>query len=213
MATQMTVHAALSRLRTYEARINKAINELSPVAIRQNGRLSVNQSVGDFSRSVQGRWAQVNALIANSNKIKRAVTVSNALTQVVIAGVTMTVAEAIDYRKRQLNVKKQLLATMTSRMNVVNRAVEETNKNLQNRAESAANAYFASAEQKNTEEWTAFVNRFVEMNSAQIIDPIQIERQIAALDREIREFEAEVDTVLTASNVQTLIEIDLENED
>ena len=97
MKETMTIHKALSELKTLGDRINSAMEEATFVVANKHSNAKIGgQSIAEFSQAAQQSLQSVMTLINRRNAIKRAVTRSNAETMVNINGKEYTVAEAID---------------------------------------------------------------------------------------------------------------------
>jgi hypothetical protein len=208
--TTLTVHEALNRLKIYDARIKGLIENFTPVALRQQGKLAgTSKTVAAFEKEARATFEQITALINNRRRLKLAVITSNAATVVTIGGVKMTVAEAIEFRKVGLEYLKALSARIEQSYRNIDGLVSRASGSLSKQAEESAIAFFGQSADKKSDDFTKFIAVYLENNSASIFDPINVPEALAELRRQIDQFSTEVDTVLTTANVNTVIEVEL----
>lgn len=210
--TTLSIAAALNQLKILNARIERAT---SP----QNGSF-VNIKIGaavvgppvmteqDFIAVAQGNWDSATALITNRAKLKAAIVQSNALTQVTIGGERMTVAKAIE-RKTSIVYEQKLLAILVAQYDSANRTIAQNNERTLQEAHRQAVSFFADKLDKDSQEYGEFVRVYNSRHGSNLLDPLQIATKIQALQKQIEDFESQVDLALTTSNVTTMITVDL----
>ncbi len=102
-------------------------------------------------------------------------------------------------------------------MNVLNKqytqAVQITEKEngetLQQKAENYIIGLYGSKEGKTpVDEIEKTKNQFIINNTFELIDPIKVREKIEALEKEIFEFESEIDSALSVSNAITELKIE-----
>lgn len=112
---RMTIHRALSELKLIDAKIDKAIGAISPTGMHQKGKLINGQAAEeDFKANAHSYYDSALELMDRKTKIKSRIVESNGTTQVTIAEIQMTVADAIN-AKAILKFKKKLIDTLTGR--------------------------------------------------------------------------------------------------
>ena len=113
MAEQkMTIHRALSELKIINSRIENQLNEFIPVGIRQlNKPVDGKFQSNEFESDAQSKYQSITDLIERKQKIKRAIVKANGETKVTVAGIEMTIADAIT-QKSTIDLKKSLLLRM-----------------------------------------------------------------------------------------------------
>jgi predicted RNA-binding protein with TRAM domain len=208
---KMTVHKALAELKVIGDRITNAIS--TGVYCRANKHSNEKiggVSVEDFKKQIQGSWDKANDLIKRRNAIKKAVVFSNATTKVKIGENEMTVAEAIEMKNSGMQFKKVLLSVLN---NQYTQAVQVTDREngdtLQQKAESYVIGLFGSKEGKTSSDEIEKVKReFITNNTFELIDPIKVKEKMETLEKEIVEFESEIDAALSVSNAITEINIE-----
>ena len=197
----MSIHKALSELKILDGRIaaNKHSNE------KINGI-----PIEDFKKRVQGTYDRVTDLINRRKAIKKAVVLSNAKITVKIADVEYTVAEAIEMKNHGIEFESMLINTMDSQYKMAQAEVNRQNgNNLEERADQYVTAIYG---QKDGKTATADIEKvrkdFIESNSYEIIDPINVPEKLEDLRMKIDAFMAEVDSALSVSNALTEITIE-----
>lgn len=204
---KMTIHRALSELKLIDAKIEKQINEVLPSGILQKGKL-VNGYIQEteFEKAAKSKYDSVNDLIDRKNKIKSAIVTANGVTQVKVSEKQMTIADAINF-KAVIKFKKKLIATLKQRhsqaIGELNKHNEAVNANVQRILE----ATFGKENVKVGKEDVEAVRKpYMDANEFHLFDPLKVDATVEALEKEVSEFEAEVDAVLSEINAITIIE-------
>ena len=202
---KMTIHQGLSELKLLSNKIKRGFYS-DFIGIKQNKAdnvLSTNYSVEEFQKQAKANLQSVQDLINRRQAIKNAITVSNANTKVMVNGVEMTVAEAIEY-KQTIELKEELLRELKSVYNLYTKKLDEKNEDAESSIERAmTNMQLANSQvaetirqgMQNDYSWT-------------LIDPINIKDVIKSLSDEVDEFKNNIDFTLSVSNATTMIEID-----
>lgn len=197
--TKMTVAEGLAKLKLLDKRIEKETSSTAYVGYKVGSKV---QDDFDASRAKAG-YQSVQDLIEYRTKVKMAINKSNLKTKVKVAGKEMTVLEAIE-QKSVINYKKALMNAIYNDLQNAKRRVEYGNTETQERLDVQVQAAF---EKSNKKEIESFSETFLKNNGYSLEDPIKAERTIEKLDKEIDEFESEVDFVLSTSNATTTIEV------
>lgn len=210
MATKkrtMTVHEGLAKIKLYESRINKSIKTLEVMNIK---KASLNKTVDghdvdNFTKKVKADYQSILDLIEERNKIKRAITLSNAMTKVNIGGVEYTVAEAIDM-KYAIEFKNNLLDRV--QLKVLSFTTERLKKNDKVHKESIEMASQLLGGEKTNKDVIEKAEEFEARQTFELVDPLNATKVIEELDKFIDEFNSNVDFELSKSNALTVIEIE-----
>ena len=210
---KMTIHKALSELKTIDDRIIKAIRSNTYVlAVKHSAEKINGVKVDTFKENMKSGYQKVTDLIARRDAMKRAVVLSNATTEVQIGDKTMTVAEAIEAKNHGMEFKKTLLQSLYT---AYGSAQNEFNKNNDEALEKKAEQYILAviaAQPKDakmgvdSEAMKTMRKNYIENNKYDMLDPLGVAKIIEALDAEINEFNTEVDAALSVSNALTVIE-------
>lgn len=212
---KMTVHKALAELKTMDDRIAKAIRDnIYVLAVKHSAEKINGMTVANFKDKMKSGYQKVTDLIARRDAMKRAVVLSNATTKVKIGDKELSVAEAIEAKNHGMEFKSMLLRQMNSAyvsaQNDLNRNGGEA---LEKKAEQYVLAVIAAQPKDSkmsvdSEAMKALRKTYIENNTYDLIDPMDIASVIADLDAEINEFNAEVDAALSVSNALTVIEFE-----
>lgn len=212
---KMTVHKALAELKTMDDRITKAMRDVTYVLAAKRSAEKINgMTVADFTSKMKSGYQKVNDLIARRDAMKRAVVLSNATTKIRVGNAEYTVAEAIEMKNHGMEFKKALLYNMSSAYNT---AQLEFTRNSGEALEKKAEQYVLSVIQAQPKDGKMAIDgdamkavrqTYIDNNSYDILDPLNVAKIMEELDAEINEFEAEVDAALSCSNALTVIEFE-----
>jgi hypothetical protein len=204
---KMTIHRALSELKLIDAKIEKAIQGIIPTGIYQKGKLvNGQQKEEDFSANANSCYDSALDLMKRKTAIKSAIVQSNGVAVVTVGGEVMTVADAIN-AKVIMKFKKKLIETLQGRHRSVLAGFNQNNdmvrKNLQTILEHALGKDAVKAAKDDVDNIS---KPYLELNEFHLFDPLKVEDRIKGLEKEIGDFEADVDAVLSESNAVTFIE-------
>jgi hypothetical protein len=212
---KMTVHKALAELKTMDDRISKAIRENTYViAVKHSAEKINGMTVANFKEKMRSGYQKATDLIARRDAMKRAVVLSNATTKVKVGDNEYTVAEAIEMKNHGMEFRSALLRQMNSAyvtaQNELNRNSGET---LEKKAEQYVLAVIAAQPKDSkmsvdSEAMKTLRKTYIENNTYDLVDPLEVAKIMEALDAEINEFNAEVDAALSVSNALTVIEFE-----
>lgn len=211
MTETMTIHKGLAELKILDGRIKKEIQNGLYCAANKHSNEKINGiPIEDFRKTVQGTYDKVTDLINRRKAIKKAIVLSNAKTTVKIADVEYTVAEAIEMKNHGIEFEALLINTMDRQYQQAQAEVNRQNgNNLEERADQYVTAIYGQKEGKTA---TADIEKvrkdFLESNSYEIIDPINVPKKLETLKKKIDDFMAEVDSALSVSNALTEITIE-----
>ena len=210
---KMTVHKALAELKTMDDRISKAIRDTTYVlAVKHSAEKINGMTVANFKDKMKSGYQKATDLIARRDAMKRAVVLSNAITKVKVGDKEYTVAEAIEMKNHGMEFRNVMLRQMnnayTSAQNELNRNSGET---LEKKAEQYVLAVIAAQPKDSkmsvdSDAMKALRKTYIENNTYDLVDPLDVTKIMEALDAEINEFNAEVDAALSVSNALTVIE-------
>lgn len=206
---KMLVTQALNELKTLDARITRAINNAAFVSAAKicEKNVTSNMSKEDFNNRAKADLQSIEDLIERRKNIKAAVVASNAITNVDIAGVTMTVAAAIE-RKTSIEYEQSLLKQMKNQYNNSAAIVGRKNTEMEIAIERLVNTAFGK-DSKTTikpEDYSTIADPYKKSNEYGLVDPINIADEITKRTDELDAFLSEVDSVLQISNCTTYIE-------
>lgn len=207
---KMSVHRGLSELKMLDKRIARSVKETKFVGSKKKSATNVHDTTSTkekFVESVNSEYQSINDLINRRTKIKRLIVLSNAKTIVTVGGKEYTVAEAIENKKIIENKKdllNQLIAQYNFNMANVNRKNAEVEININQQIE----IILGSDKQNKSSGVDGFINQYKEQNEWELVDGLEIEKEIKKLQTEIEDFENNIDFVLSESNATTFIEVE-----
>lgn len=204
---KMNIHKALSTKKLLDKRIEKATNNLIPVGYKMKSSATeyrTKEEVDKFNKETSSSYKQVTALINNYNKICQAITLSNATTKVEINGKEMTVSDAIN-RKNNIEYEEDLLRRLKYEYTIVLDKVKERNDLLESKIDN-----LREIDKKEKIDKQSSYDLMRENESWELIDPLNIKKVISDMEDDILKFKSEVDFVLSTSNAETVIEVDID---
>lgn len=207
----MTIHRALAELKLIDSRIEKAIASIEPTGVMQaNKPVSGFYAKEDFEKSAKANYQSVLDLIERKNKIKSAIVSANGVTTVNVGGKTITIADAINF-KAVIVFKKNLIASLLKKHNAIKSKFITENEKVHNVALENAKIMIGKQGDDRVkptdDDVKAIVEPFVKRNEFHLVNPLNIESLTESLQKEVNEFEVEVDSVLSEINAITVIEI------
>ena len=212
---KMTVHKALAELKTMDERISKAIRENTYVlAVKHSAEKINGMTVANFKEKMRSGYQKATDLIARRDAMKRAVVLSNATTKVKVGENEYTVAEAIEMKNHGMEFRRALLHQMNSAyVTAQNELARNSGETLEKKAEQYVLAVIAAQPKDSkmsvdSEAMKALRKTYIENNTYDLVDPLDVAKIMETLDAEINEFNAEVDAALSVSNALTVIEFE-----
>lgn len=204
---EITITKALSRLKILESRYNKAVDNLSLVAVKHGSKLRSPNStykVEDFEKKAKEDFQSVMDLYDNIVNLKYAIAESNNTTVITIAGQEMTVQKAI-ILKQYIEQKSRLLRKMKTEMNSARNsyedALEENEQRIERMLSGNDDKSQKSSVRKETEEYISSTL------AVELIDPCNLQEQIPKFEENYSDFVGNIDYALSESNSITKIEI------
>lgn len=212
--TKISVTRALVELKRLDERIAKAISGGQFIA-RTIGRDTKQKVVGstdsvvDVEKKIQGSFDKVNALIVNRERMKSAIVMSNARTQVTILGKLVSVAEAIEL-KSTVAFRNMYLSVLRQQLTAERNQVEKSAIQLDAEIETSLNTLYGADSKKIDAETLKSVSDVKKNQKEQaLLDSGKIDEKIAAVEADILNLTSELDFVLSESNAKTVIEVEM----
>ena len=211
---KMTVHEGLAELKILAARIEKEIASSTYVNSNKHANTKIDgMSVAEYTEDMKSAYQKVTDLIKRRNAIKRAITKSNAVTEVTLtkadgSTVTMTVAELIEYKNVGIQFTERLVNTITRQYNTVTAFIKRQNDLVNETADKYVTGLYGGKDNVNNEVAEATRTSYIEANSQDLIDPNKILDRINELNAEIDFYNTKVDAALSTSNAVTVIEFE-----
>ena len=209
---KMSITRALNEVKLLDAKIQKKINESSFVSCKMNKSAKLADGVTTPEEFMQLAKSNMQSILDLTNRrkdIKTKIVQSNANTEVEIAGIKMTVADAIE-RKSSIEIDRSLLNRMKSEYRAVTGYIAQRNQQLEDKVSKLVDSLVGSDKKDTNMVKTAeeLAQNTRDNESYVILDPLKLLKSIETLEQEIMEFESNVDFVLSESNSITSIEIE-----
>lgn len=203
-----SINKCLIELKTIDSRIDKMIQNAIFVGMMKNSSTKEHKtalSENEFNVNVNSTFQSILDLMQRKNSIKQAVVDSNARTMITVAGKEMSVASAIE-RKKSIELDKMLLNRLKKQYHSTIENLNYKNEDMEDSLEKQITAMLGS-DNKNTDASISFSKSYRETNGWRIIDPLKCINIIETLEKDITDFESEIDCEITTSNAITMVEI------
>lgn len=211
----MTVHKALAELKVIDDRINKAIYDgVYVIANKHSNEKIKGKTVNDFKEHMRSCHSKVSDLINRRNAIKRAVVLSNATTKITVNGIEYTVAEAIEMKNHGMEFKASYLRVIASQnASAQAELIRHSGEAIEKEAEKHILAVIAAQPKDSkmtadSDAMKALRKAYIENNTYDLIDPLNVTDLIEKLTDEVNSFNVEVDAALSVSNALTVIDVE-----
>ena len=207
----MTIHRALAELKVLDDRITKLLNEAKFCGAAKNCMQKLGGvTIEEYKQNAQATYDKIIDLMARQAAIKRAVSESNAVTHRVVCGHDYTVAQLIWMNQHGIDFKSALLNVMERQYASAVAVTEAANSKLSDKADDFISRNNSGADKSSIDADAIKDMResYIERETMQLVDGINIKKTKEALADEINKFKAEVDAVLSTSNATTEITIE-----
>lgn len=205
---EMTITRALAELSLLDDKINKKISSSDFVFFsskKNKNSLNMNNL---YSSQAKSNFQSINDLISRRKKIKSAIVLSNANTYVTLGGEKMTVAEVIE-RKQMIPLYTALLEKMKTNRHIILTQVERSNTGMESDLQKILEINFGKANniKTNADDIENISKTYRDHNSAEMLDPLEIDKRIAELEEILNTLKTESNFVLSESNAVTKITV------
>lgn len=211
----MTVHEALSELKVLGSRIEKELASNAYILCNKHANTKIDGvTIADANEQMKASLQRVTDLINRRNAIKRAITISNATTNVTLSKdngstITMTVAELIEYRNVGITYLEKLLNTLSTQYNAVISNVKRHNDSICSDADRYVTQLFGNKDGLSEDVIENTRKSYIEANTYDTLDPNKVLAKISELQAELDFYNTKVDAALSTSNAITVIEFEL----
>lgn len=207
MTQKMTLHRALSELKTLEKRINNGVDNLNVVAIKKGDKFSLPVSEEEFTKKAKADLESVEALIQRRHDLKKALIIANATNTVIVNGMEMTIAEAIDY-KGVIEYKEKEYKKLNRLYQSALEKFEQENRNNEQKLEQfILNMTGKESTKLTPSELEGLTKMFNKTNEVKLVDPVGLKERVDALRMEIDTFTSDIDAILSEANATVTIEV------
>lgn len=210
----MTVQEALNKKKILEKRWAEEMSDEKAYVTYATSTQKVVDGVEreEVENILKSQFDSKVHLLKNLSALKIAINKSNASTIVVISGKEYTVADAIA-RMNFMDNERKFYNRAMRQYNTCKNNVDVTNKKVLDPDNIAAYLSRINGDQTKVrpEVIEALKESYKEENMLHIIDPNNINDVVSKMIDDLDQFEAEVHTKLTTSNINTEIEVEFED--
>lgn len=169
-----------------------------------------------FKQEAKSAYQQIMDLINRFQKIDAAIVASNAATMIHTSFGDYTVAGAISLRSRmrgsgnyenEADFEQSLYTKMKNELNNRLLSIENKNKQLETTAESMRLSILGKDSKAKDDKPLEVVNTYVKENTAELIDPLDVQKKVEEIQEKRAKQLSELDTQIKVSNATTFIEI------
>lgn len=207
---QITITRGLSELKLIDARIKTSINSLSAIDVFQgrspNKAMISGKTLAEFEADANSKYKSITDLIERRSDIKSAIMRSNSVTEVLIGGTKMTVADAIEF-KTVIGYQIELLNRLKVQYSSVRTKIETNRVDLEKKVEAMITQSLGTDKKTDKSMYDTIAGPMFDANELKMVDPLQLEKLIEKSEKAIFDFTSEVDFILSESNARTSIEI------
>ncbi|MGC8230802.1 hypothetical protein ACP2W0_17590 [Pseudobacillus badius] len=204
---KMSITRGLAELKLLDKRIQSTMKATPFISYAVGDKpVSGFAATKEFEEKAKSTYQSTLDLIKRRNAIKSAIVLSNAMTHVEVAGEKYTVAEAIE-RKTSIQYEQRLLEKMKQEFAAATREVEQINDDVKQQLDHQLEVLYGREAKLKVEESNELTKSYREKHEAKVIDPLKLRDKYEKLEKQIDEFLAEVDFVLSTSNTLTEIEV------
>lgn len=219
MAEKMLVTQALDERDLLVKKIGDKIAKASFTDVKKHNEEKVidgRLTEADFRKDAESAYQQILDLIQRFQKIDAAIVASNASTRINTSYGEFTVAGAISLRSRlrgagsydgEADFESALQNKMAREFERRVEFAEMKNKQLQNTAESMRLSILGKDTKVKEDKPLEVVDTYVRENTTEIVDPLDVQKKVAALQEKRNNLLTELDTQIKVSNATTFIEI------
>lgn len=205
---EFTITRALAQVKNLDKRIEKKINNLTAITYAKNSSdvvLDGTFTREEFAKNQKAELKSIKDLIALRKQLKSKIVISNANTKVVVGDITYTVAEAIE-RKNSIQHEIDLLERLKTRLKLAQAFVNSKNEIIEDNALSIIQSLTGKDKAIKLGD-NSLAQDYVKENLYGLIDPLDINKLIEKMDKDIDTFTTNIDFALSESNAITKIEI------
>jgi hypothetical protein len=199
--SNLTVTRGLSEINTIKKRLSKLTQNTTFMSTKVGGR-----AWRDHLHETKSNWQSINDLISRFQDLKFAIITSNANTQVKIGAQTYTVAQAIAM-KECLEHKRSLLDKLRQVRRDVDSTVQIHNDGIRQKLDKLLELNFQRDRKTDEGDIKSISEAYLKNNAIEVVDPLNVDKEIFRLDEELDGFLKEVDFALSESNAVTQLHL------
>ena len=219
---QITMHRALSMLKTTEKRIEKDLksSRFIHTTVGQTGVCN-GRKVQDVESEIRANFDSITALIDNYAALKLGIIRANSgiidstsedVSKYEIDGKKYIVAEIIAIQKFILPMKERLLAVLSNQLLNVSNQIEMANSRVSMEVSNVISSVSNGDKTKLTpEQVDTFTKTYYDNNCQFAVDPLNLTEKIRSLRETIDKVAVEADSKLSEVNALSLIDVDIQS--
>ena len=219
MAEKMLVTQALDERDLLVKKIGDKIAKASFTDVKKRNEEKVMEgrlNEADFGKDAESAYQQIMDLIKRFQTIDAAIVASNAATMIHTSFGDYTVAGAISLRSRmrgsgvyegEADFEQSLYCKMKNELDNRLLTIEHKNKQLETTAEGMRLSILGKDSKTKEEKPLEVVTAYVNENTAELIDPLDVQKKVEEIQERRTKLLSELDTQIKVSNATTFIEI------
>lgn len=216
---EITIHRALSQLKTTQARIeDKFEKDIYVSSTIGKTNMAEGRPVDAVKREILANFDSMQQLLKNYQTLKLAIIRSNSgiteestnIKTGTVEGIELTVAEAIAIQKYVLPLESQFVRRLENQLNNAKRTIEMTNSQANTEITSVLEA-LSNKDSKNLDpsQVNTITEAYQQNKFRQLVDPLDLADKIRKLRDKLDALSVGVDAFLSESNAISHINVDL----
>lgn len=212
--SKLSITRVMASLKSLDTRLNSAINS-GPFVGLTRGTIepeligTTHSTAALFSNAATANYNSILKLMDNRNKLRAALTQSNATVKVTINGVERSIAETLEYRRSVVPVMTSFITLLKGQLHTATTKKEMLDKQLEEQIERQSATLKNDAGKTDPGFLTALRTQIESTTKPMMLDPLGLSNIIDKHQKELDNFLLEVDYVLSEVNATTTIEVDL----
>lgn len=216
---EITIHRALSQLKTTQARIeDKFEKDIYVSSTIGKTNMAEGRPVDAVKREILANFDSMQQLLKNYQTLKLAIIRSNSgiteestnIKTGMVEGMELTVAEGIAIQKYVLPLESQFVRRLENQLNNAKRTIEMTNSQANTEITSVLEA-LSNKDSKNLDpsQVNTITEAYQQNKFRQLVDPLDLADKIRKLRDKLDALSVGVDAFLSESNAISHINVDL----
>lgn len=216
---EITIHRALSQLKTTQARIeDKFEKDIYVSSTIGKTNMAEGRPVDAVKREILANFDSMQQLLKNYQTLKLAIIRSNSgiteestnIKTGMVEGMELTVAESIAIQKYVLPLESQFVRRLENQLNNAKRTIEMTNSQANTEITSVLEA-LSNKDSKNLDpsQVNTITEAYQQNKFRQLVDPLDLADKIRKLRDKLDALSVGVDAFLSESNAISHINVDL----
>lgn len=202
----MSLHRVIAEIKAAEGKLQVYAVQATPFVFTVPTDSTADIEEG--KRLSQSNFDKVEALLSNLATLKAARNLKNATTEVTIAGVKMTIDEAL--AKKAANVHRlNFLNTLRAQMNAGKAKVDQVQAQIEARIGQQVTAASAGTKKATDDEIKVFRSMAERNTKLEVVTFDGLKAKIDKIAADLEAFATEVDYTLSEANATTKVEVEL----